>query len=112
MPDNIKKVASGILIVFSLLAGFYGLTKYFTTREIHDIAFAQQAKDLLNHKLADQINQVQSQVIFLQNQETLLKRELRYTSNISEKREIQEEIEEVKQQRRQSQKFLKDLRGK
>jgi len=106
----IKKVFATILIMFSLLAGFYALTKYFTTREIHDIAFAQQAKDLSSHKKSDRVNSAQQQINFLQNQETLLKRELRYTTDLIEKTEIQEDLEDVKQQKRDSQKFLKELK--
>jgi len=110
MNDMIKKVLSGVLVMFAILAGFYALTKYFTTREIHDIAFAQQAKDLSSHKKADQVNQTQTQINFLQNQETLLKRELRYTTDLKEKSEIEEDLDEVKLQRRDAQKQLKELK--
>ena len=111
MPEGngtIKKTIAGVLVFLSLCAGFYAANKYWTPREIFNIACAGTTQALKGIQKNNQIQRAQDQVIYLQNQINALLQTKAIIRTPSEKQNIQNMINSLEQQKLDAHKRMMD----
>lgn len=105
---TIKKTIAGVIVLLSLCAGFYAANKYWTPREIFNIACAGTTQALRGIQKNIQIQRAQDQVIFLQNQINALYQTKAIMQTATEKQNIQRMINSLEQQKLDSHKRMMD----
>ena len=107
--NSIKQVVKYILICFALLAGLYGSTKYFVTHEVFSMFCSHAAERFQRINEKEYVRDLKRQVNDLKQQEIYQTQFKRLEVDTRKKAEIQLEIIDIKSNRRNLEKQIRDL---